>query len=101
MPDLSSLLCLLTDDGDPDGDPKGSNPRDIRVRARGGGYGGLVMPTMCYRSGYKQVENYKTRQDKTRYDNIRELRVLLIHQLVLICWRTIPQTISFYNLEPY
>jgi hypothetical protein len=37
MPDLSSLLCLLTGDGDPNGDPKGSNPRDIRVRARGGG----------------------------------------------------------------
>ncbi len=30
MLDLSSLLCLLTGDGD-------SNPRDIRVRARGGG----------------------------------------------------------------
>jgi hypothetical protein len=28
--DLSSLLCLLTCDGD-------NNPRDIRVRARGGG----------------------------------------------------------------
>ncbi len=28
--DLSSLLCLLTGNGD-------SNPRDIRVRARGGG----------------------------------------------------------------
>jgi hypothetical protein len=37
VPDLSSLLCLLTGDGDPDGDPEGSNPRDIRVRARGGG----------------------------------------------------------------
>ncbi len=37
MPDLSSLLCLLTSDGDPDGDPKGSNPRDIRVQVRGGG----------------------------------------------------------------
>jgi hypothetical protein len=24
--DLSSLLCLLTNDGDPDGDPEGSNP---------------------------------------------------------------------------
>jgi hypothetical protein len=35
--DLSSLLCLLTGDGDLDGDPKGSNPRDIRVRARGEG----------------------------------------------------------------
>jgi len=30
VPDLFSLLCLLTSDGD-------SNPRDIRVRARGGG----------------------------------------------------------------
>jgi hypothetical protein len=30
MPNLSSLLCLLTSDGD-------SNPRDIGVRARGGG----------------------------------------------------------------
>ncbi len=37
MPDLSSLLCLLTHDGDLDDDPKDSNPRDIRVRARGGG----------------------------------------------------------------
>jgi len=35
--DLSSLLCLLTGDGDPDGDPEGSNLRDIKVRARGGG----------------------------------------------------------------
>ncbi len=35
--DLFSLLCLLTGDGDLDGDPEGSNPRDIRVRARGGG----------------------------------------------------------------
>jgi hypothetical protein len=26
VPDLSSVLCLLTSDGDPDGDPKGSNP---------------------------------------------------------------------------
>jgi hypothetical protein len=30
VPNLSSLLCLLISDGD-------SNPRDIRVRARGGG----------------------------------------------------------------
>jgi hypothetical protein len=37
MPDLSSLLCLLIGDGDPDNDPEGSNPRDIKVRARGGG----------------------------------------------------------------
>jgi hypothetical protein len=37
VPDLSFVLCLLTSDGDLDGDPKGSNPRDIRVRARGGG----------------------------------------------------------------
>jgi hypothetical protein len=37
VPDFSSLLCLLTRDGDPDGDLEGSNPRDIRVRARGGG----------------------------------------------------------------
>jgi hypothetical protein len=35
--DLSSLLCLLTSDGDLNGDPEGSNPRNIRVRARGGG----------------------------------------------------------------
>ncbi len=41
-----------------------------------------------------------TRQDKTRYDNSGELRALLIHQLVLVCWRAIPQTISFYNPEP-
>jgi len=46
VPDLSSLLCLLTGDGDPDGDPEGNNPRDITVRARAGGYGGLVMPTV-------------------------------------------------------
>jgi hypothetical protein len=37
VPDLSSLLCLLISDGDPDGVPEGSNPRDIKVRARGGG----------------------------------------------------------------
>jgi len=37
VPDLSSLLCLLIGDGDPDSDPEGSNPQDIRVRARGGG----------------------------------------------------------------
>ncbi len=37
VPDLSSLLCLFTGDGDPDGDPEGSNPRDIRVRAKGRG----------------------------------------------------------------
>jgi hypothetical protein len=42
-----------------------------------------------------------TRQDKTRYDNTRELRVLLIHQLVLVYWKAVPQTISFYNPEPY
>jgi hypothetical protein len=30
VPNLSSLLCLLTGDGD-------SNPRNIRVRAKGGG----------------------------------------------------------------
>jgi hypothetical protein len=42
-----------------------------------------------------------TRQDKTRYDNTRELKVLLIHQLVLVCWKAVPQTISFYNPEPY
>jgi len=35
--DLSSLLCLLTSDGDLDSDPEGSNPRDIKVWARGGG----------------------------------------------------------------
>jgi len=28
---------MLTNDGDLDGDPEGNNPRDIRVRARGGG----------------------------------------------------------------
>jgi hypothetical protein len=37
LPHLSFLLCLLIGDGDSDGDPKGSNPRDIRVWARGGG----------------------------------------------------------------
>jgi hypothetical protein len=37
VPDLFSLLFLLTGDGDPNGDLEGSNPRDIRVRARGGG----------------------------------------------------------------
>jgi hypothetical protein len=41
-----------------------------------------------------------TRQDKTRYGNTGELRALLIHQLVLVCWRAVPQTISFYNPEP-
>jgi hypothetical protein len=41
-----------------------------------------------------------TRQDKIRYDNTGKLKVLLIHQLVLICWRVVPQTISFYNPEP-
>ncbi len=35
--DLSSHLCLLTGDGDRDGDLEGSNPRDIRVWARGEG----------------------------------------------------------------
>jgi hypothetical protein len=40
-------------------------------------------------------------QDKTRHDNTRELRVLLIHQLVLVCWKVVPHTISFYNPEPY
>ncbi len=24
----------------------------------------------------------------------------MIHQLVLVCWKTVPQTISFYNPEP-
>jgi len=37
VPDLSSLLCLLTGNGDPDDDPEGSNPRDIKVQARGEG----------------------------------------------------------------
>ncbi len=37
MLDLSSLLCLLTSDGDLDGDPENNNPRDIRVRAKSGG----------------------------------------------------------------
>ncbi len=32
MPDWSFVLCVFTGDGD----PEGSNPRDIRVRARGG-----------------------------------------------------------------
>jgi hypothetical protein len=31
-----------------------------------------------------------TRQDKTKYDNTGELKVLLIHQLVLVCWRAVP-----------
>ncbi len=43
----------------------------------------------CYGPDYKQVENYKTRQ------------VLLIHQLVLVYWRVVPHTISFYNPKPY
>jgi hypothetical protein len=42
----------------------------------------------------------KTRQDKTRYGNTGELRALFIHQLVLVCWKVVPQTISFYNPEP-
>ncbi len=33
VPDLSFVLCVLIGDDD----PEGSNPRDIRVRARGGG----------------------------------------------------------------
>jgi len=33
VPDLSFVLYMLTSDGD----PESSNPRDIRVRARGGG----------------------------------------------------------------
>jgi len=33
VPDLSFVLCVLISDDD----PEGSNPRDIRVRARGGG----------------------------------------------------------------
>jgi hypothetical protein len=37
VPDLSSLLCLLTSDGDPDGDPENCNPQNIRVRAKSGG----------------------------------------------------------------
>ncbi len=37
VPDLFSLLCLLIGDGDLDGDPEGSNPQDIKVRARGEG----------------------------------------------------------------
>jgi hypothetical protein len=37
VPDLSFVLCMLTGDGDPDGDPEGINPRDIRVWARGEG----------------------------------------------------------------
>jgi hypothetical protein len=38
-----------------------------------------------------------TRQEK---DNTGGLRALLMHQLVLVCWRAVPQTISFYNPEP-
>ncbi len=41
---------------------------------------------------------YKTRQDKT--GNTGRLGALLIHQLVLVYWRVVPQTISFYNPEP-
>jgi hypothetical protein len=37
VPDLSSFLCLLIGDGDLDDDLEGSNPQDIKVRARGGG----------------------------------------------------------------
>jgi len=33
VPDLSFVLCVFIGDAD----PEGSNPRDIRVRARGGG----------------------------------------------------------------
>ncbi len=50
--------------------------------------------------GYNQARKYKTRQDKTRQGNIGGLGALLIHQLVLVCWRAVPQTISFYNPEP-
>jgi hypothetical protein len=32
---------------------------------------------------------------------LQDKQVLLIHQLVLICWRVVPHTISFYNPEPY
>jgi hypothetical protein len=49
----------------------------------------VVMTLGVLWTGYKQVENYKTKQ------------VLLIHQLVLIYWRVVLQTISFYNPEPY
>jgi hypothetical protein len=34
VPDLSFVLYVLTGDND----PEGSNPRDIKVRARGGGF---------------------------------------------------------------
>ncbi len=40
-----------------------------------------------------------TRQDKTRYDNIGELRVLLIHQLVLVCWSLFPRPSPFITLN--
>jgi hypothetical protein len=39
-----------------------------------------------------QLQTSGELQDKTS---------LLIHQLVLVCWRVVPQTISFYNHEPY
>ncbi len=37
-------------------------------------------------------------QDKT--GKYWRTRALLIHQLVLVYWRVVPQTISFYNPEP-
>jgi len=48
MLDLSSFLCLLTSDGDPNGDPKGSNPQDIKVRARGGGLWKIIDAHFAY-----------------------------------------------------
>jgi hypothetical protein len=50
--------------------------------------------------GYNQAGKYKTKQNKTRQNNTGGLGALLIHQLVLVCWRVVPQTISFYNPEP-
>ncbi len=41
-----------------------------------------------------------TKQDKARQGNTGGLGTLLIHQLMLVCWSVVPQTISFYNPEP-
>ncbi len=54
MPDLSSLLCLLTGDGD-------SNPRDIRVRAKGEGLWRIsdahLLMTLCILSCSTHTES--------------------------------------------
>jgi hypothetical protein len=34
-------------------------------------------------------------------EELQDKTSLLIHQLVLVYWRVVPQTISFYNPEPY